>query len=196
MRDHFSLPNSALLSATDGAARIFSYHSMLQRDQSDDMLWFKSPSVELHQTGTLGGCSTDWATTPRLILKLLKMKHLSFRAKQFSAKIVGLNSWKNNLISLASIEIDLLKMKCQVSWLSWPVFDEPALWQILLDLNFLAPASIESGKSQEVEKPEVDHLLLLQKLLHSETLKLKKNQSFSHFFSEIQTEEDFENDLG
>ena len=79
-------------------------------------------------------------------------------------------------------ETHLLKKMCQVSWLSWPVFDEPALWQILLDLNFLAPASIESGKSQEVEKPEVDHLLLLQKLLHSETLKLKKNQSFSHFF--------------
>ena len=93
-------------------------------------------------------------------------------------------------------EIHLLKKMCQVSWLLWPVFDEPALGQILLDLNFLAPASIESGKSQEVEKPEVDHLLLLQKLLHSETLKLKKNQSFSHFFSEIQTEEDFENDFG
>ena len=79
-------------------------------------------------------------------------------------------------------EIHLLKKMCQVSWLLWPVFDEPALGQILLDLNFLAPASIESGKSQEVEKPEVEHLLLLQKLLHSETLKLKKNQGLSHFF--------------
>ena len=48
---HNLLPNTILISATDGAARIFTYH--LAR-------WgFKPMSVELHQTGTIEGCCSD-----------------------------------------------------------------------------------------------------------------------------------------
>ena len=62
LRNHHLFLTSALLSATDGAARILSYHLISHCEQSDDMLWFKSPSVELHQTGTFEGRSINWDT--------------------------------------------------------------------------------------------------------------------------------------
>ena len=46
-------------------AAIYSYHLMLRRRESNPR-----PSVELHQTGTFEGHSTDWATVPRLVLEV------------------------------------------------------------------------------------------------------------------------------
>ena len=54
----------------DGSARIFFLAPMPRRNKRwDGLSWDSSPrqSVELHQTGTSEGCSTDWATAPRLI---------------------------------------------------------------------------------------------------------------------------------
>ena len=55
-------PNSALISTTDGAARILSFHLMLEHNQREDdmaLSWFKPTLVELHQTGTFEGCSAN-----------------------------------------------------------------------------------------------------------------------------------------
>ena len=53
---YFIFPNGALISAADGAARIF----LLPCAGA----WFEPTLVELHQTGTFEWCSTDWATAP------------------------------------------------------------------------------------------------------------------------------------
>ena len=55
---HFLFQKSSLISATDGAVRVFlpPYAAA----------WFEPTSVEVHQTGTSEGRSTDWATGPQL----------------------------------------------------------------------------------------------------------------------------------
>ena len=93
---HCLFLNSALMSATDGAARIFL--------PPNAGVWFKPTSVELYRTGRFEGRSTDWATAPwpksspwwnSNLVRCYRKRRLSKKKSESSVSVTGSSPTKN-----------------------------------------------------------------------------------------------------